>query len=146
MKKERGDSAEYSGPTPSLGSLFEGITEPPPIVVEVPRIDATPAPAAAGSKSSQRAAELAAADPFRRDSWRAILLVLGANASPISLARLSERTGLAINVVCARVSELKGQWIDVVDGACESDAKPGLRVDGLQLTAAGRARVRGAAA
>lgn len=107
MKKERGDSAEYSGRTPSLGSLFEGITEPPPIVVEVPRIDAMPAPAAAGSKSSQRAAELAAADPFRRDSWRAILLVLGASATPISLARLSERTGLPINVACARVSELR---------------------------------------
>lgn len=102
-----------------------------------PRIE-TPPPSALGSESSRRAS-VDVSSPFRRESWRRILLTLAASSTPLSREELSLATDLPINVVTARVSELFGVWIEK-SGDRQSRAKPGLKVDGLTLTAAGRAR------
>ena len=101
----------------------------------------TPAPAAPGSASSQIAAD-AIDGPFRRASLRRIMLTLATLDAPISRYALSERTGLPVNVLCARIPELVPIWVEVVPGACESHAKAGLHVDGYRLTDVGRERVR----
>lgn len=98
-------------------------------------------PPSAPTASSEDAADLLSR-PFRRDAWRKLLLVLAAAGDkPLSMADLAERTSLAINVVCARLSELRPVLVARHDRACESHAKKGLRVDGFTLTPAGRERV-----
>lgn len=114
------------------------------VPVRVPDIR-TPAPSAPGSDTSQAAAD-ALSGPFRRRSWRLIMLTLAAaDPRPLSMHELSTRTELPINVLCARLSidELRPTWVEVVPGACASHVKPELRVNGYRLTAAGRARVGG---
>lgn len=101
----------------------------------------TPAPVAPGSVTSATAADRIVDSPFRRKSWRAVMLTLGAlpDAAVLSREALSERTGIPQHVLCARLSELRPTWVEAVSGACTSSA--GVAVDGYRLTAAGRARL-----
>lgn len=104
-----------------------------------------PAPSAPGSATSEAAADRMMRSPFRRKSWRVILLTLGAlpESGVLSREALSERAGIPQHVLCARLSELRPTWIAAVSGACRSAA--GVSVDGYRITAAGRARLTEAA-
>ena len=111
--------------------------------VDVPDVR-TPNASVAGSRTSEDAADLASS-PFRRASYRKIMLVLAASDRPLSMAEIAERTGVLLNVVCLRlrVGELRPLWIQTHPGACRSAVKPSLAVDGFTLTEQGRHRVRG---
>lgn len=100
----------------------------------------TSAPSAPGSPSSEAAAR-AIDGPFRRASWRKLMLALGAADHPLTMHELSERTGLPINVVCARLPELEPVWIERQKRAGRSHVKPSLAVDTFSLTAVGRSRL-----
>lgn len=104
----------------------------------------SPAPSAPGSASSELAAK-ALSGPFRRKSWRKIMLVLGAASGPMSMHEISVEADIPINVVCARIPELEPLWIARTKDACLSHVKPNLKVDGFALTPAGRARLSEAA-
>lgn len=100
----------------------------------------TPAPSAPGSTTSQRAADVVSS-PFRRMSWRRIIAALAADGATVSRESLSERLGIPQHVLCARLSELVPIWVECVESACNSKAKPGLKVNGYRLTDACRRRV-----
>lgn len=102
----------------------------------------TPVPVAPGSRSSELAAQ-AIDGPFRRRSWRLVMLALAAAGRPMSREALAERTGIKESSLCARLAELRPEWVEAVDRACTSSA--GIAVDGYTLTSAGAARVRSAA-
>lgn len=108
---------------------------------QVPDIQ-TPAPSARGSKSSEDAADMIIKGPFRRASWRKIMLALSAETAPIGREALSAKIGLPQHTLCARLSELRPIWVEAVDRACISSA--GVAVDGYRLTDLGRARVQSA--
>lgn len=108
-------------------------------IVDVPDVR-TEAPAAPGSASSHRAAQ-SVSDPFRRATWKRIMLALGSVVGPISMHDVSVRADVPINVCCARIPELEPLWIARSKDACRSHVKPSLAVDGFSLTAAGRGRV-----
>jgi hypothetical protein len=116
----------------------------PVVEVRTPDIR-TEAPSAPGSETSKVAA-LDVSSPFRRASWRKLMLVLGSVTEPLSMHELSVRCDIPINVVCPRLSELQPLWVERHDAACESHAKQNLRVNGYRLTPAGRARLVEAAA
>jgi hypothetical protein len=98
----------------------------------------TPAPSAPGSASSAAAA--AAIDgPFRRKSFRAIMLTLHARGM-LSREQISAETGIPQHTLCARIAELRPLWIEAVSMALVSSA--GVRVDGYRLTDAGTRRVQ----
>lgn len=100
----------------------------------------TPAPSAAASSTSELAAD-AVSGPFRRMSWRRIIAALAADGALISRESLSDRLGIPQHILCARLSELVPLWVECVDGACASKAKPTLKVNGYRLTDACRRRV-----
>lgn len=108
--------------------------------VRLPDLFDLPAPSAPGSASSADAADRILRSPFRRASWRKIMLALAAANAPTSRERLSEQTGIPQHVLCARLSELRPIWVEAIDRACTSSA--GVAVDGYRLTDAGRERVR----
>lgn len=120
-------------------SQFEKVADLP--LFALPDIR-TPAPSARGSKSSEDAADMITKGPFRRASWRKIMLALAAASGPTSRETLSQRIGIPQHVLCARLSELRPIWVEAVDRVCVSSA--GVQVDGYQLTDLGRARVRSA--
>jgi hypothetical protein len=113
-------------------------------VFERPRME-TPAPSAPRSRSSEDAAD-AVSNPLRAKSHKKIMwaLVTATAERPRSMAEIRDRTGLAINVICARLSELRPLWVQQHERACISHAKPSLRVDGFSLTSAGQERIQAA--
>src|SRR5690349_11202887 len=87
----------------------------------------TPVPVAPGSRSSEEAAA-SISDPMRARSHRLIMLALQASPRPLSREQLAERTGLKESTLCARLADLRPQWVQAVDRACVS--KAGKHVDG----------------
>lgn len=108
------------------------------LFVDVPNIQ-TPVVSAPGSETSRLIAE-SIDGPFRRRSWRLVMLALAASSHPLSREALSERTGIKEASLCARLAELRPDWIEALSGACTSHA--GVTVDGYLLTPRGAARVR----
>ncbi len=96
----------------------------------------TPAPSQPGSRTSEDAAKCVS-NPLRTENHRKIMRALYGAALPISMAELVKRTGLAINIITARLSELRPLWVQQFEGACRSAVKPSLRVDGFMLTKSG---------
>lgn len=120
-------------PTESLDMFIDQVDAP---------IIRTPAQSNPQSATSQAAAD-AVSQPMRSHNHRKILLCLASVSTPLSMADISERTGIALSVVCFRLGkkELRDEWVQAHPKACESSAKKGLKVDGFSLTDAGRARV-----
>ncbi len=118
-------------------SLLDAIP-PRPRLVRTPPIQFD-APAAPGSKSSERAAELVVDSTFRRASWRRILIALYKLPPHSALSReeLSERTEIKQSSLCARLAELRVHWVERVEDACVSSSR--VTVDGYRLSPAGRA-------
>lgn len=116
-------------------SLFDAVD------VNTPDIR-TPVPVAPGSTTSATAASKIT-DPMRAESYRKIMLTLGAipDDGVLSREELSVRTGIKESSLCARLShrELRPTWVEAVEGACLSSA--GVAVDGYRLTDKGRARL-----
>lgn len=100
---------------------------------------AGPAPSQPGSKSSEDAADCVS-DPMRANNHRRIMAVLSSKRA-MSMGEIAKLAELPINIICARISELRPLWVEQHDRACESQVKPGLRVDGFTLTDAGAERV-----
>ncbi len=105
--------------------------------VDVPDIRTAP-PVAPGSRSSEMASALLG--PFRRASWRKVMLALAAAGRPLTREELSERTGMKDCALCGRISELRPIWIEA--HSCSGVSAAGVKVDTYSLTAAGLARVR----
>lgn len=104
----------------------------------------TPLASQAGSETSEAAADFASG-PFRRASYRKIVLALyQQHPKPMSAPEIAAATNLPLNVVWLRirVGELRPLWIQTHKGACESAQKPGLRVDGFTLTDATIVRLK----
>lgn len=129
-------SAPKPSPVDEAPSLFDEVVE-----VRVPDIK-TRVPSAPGSATSAAAAAKVT-DPMRADSYRKIMLVLGAipDDGVLSREELSVRTGIKESSLCGRLSdrELRPDWIEAVESACVSSA--GVAVDGYRLTTKGRARL-----
>lgn len=96
----------------------------------------TPAPVAPGSKSSQAGADVI--EPLRKGLRWQVIMSLAAVDHPISREDLSIRTKIKETTLCARLSELRPEWVEMVPNACRSSA--GVTVDGYVLTQAGRSR------
>lgn len=109
---------------------------PRPVLRRVPDIRIE-APRAPGSTSSERAAK--SIEPFRRASWKRILVCLSRLPAGAVLSReeIAARVGAKEGPLCARLSELRVHWVEKVDGACMSSSR--VAVDGYRLNAAGRA-------
>jgi hypothetical protein len=131
---------EHAPACPDTLDLFNA----PP--VNVPDIR-TPAPSAPGSDTSQAAADYMTHSPLRARSHRVIMLCLATlpRYECFSMEELSERTGIRIASLCARLDDLCPTWIEKVKGARQSSALRSLRVNGYRLTEAGRDRLKGAA-
>lgn len=102
----------------------------------------SPPPVAPGSDTSRLAA-MALDGPFRKKSLRRIMLALGSASRPLSRGEICERTGLLESSACARLAELRPEWVRAVDGVCVSAS--GRTCDGYELTELGRKRLAGAA-
>jgi len=102
----------------------------------------TPVQSAPGSATSREGAE-SVDDPMRARLHRLLMLALASASRPLSREELSERTGVKESSLCGRIDDLRPDWIEAIDGACV--ARSGKRVDGYQLSARGRGRMRGAA-
>lgn len=108
-----------------------------PTLFDVPNIRTKP-PVAPGSESSRKAS-LDLSSPFRRETWRRIMVLLASvYPKPLSREQIAERVGQKESALCARISELRPLWIQQHDGAVK--AASGLMVDGYSLTPAGKAR------
>jgi hypothetical protein len=98
-----------------------------------------PAPSVARA-GSERAADLLLNSPFRRKSWRRILLYLAQQSVPVSREQISGALGIPQHSLCGRLSELNPQFVETFDSACISKAN--IRVQGYALTDIGRARIK----
>lgn len=104
--------------------------------VRVPSIR-TPAPASAGSSSSQAGARNVAR---RRDGQVArILATLYPHDLPIAREQLAAESGIKESSLCGRLAELVPIWVECRRDVCRSNA--GVNVNGYVLTDAGRRRV-----
>lgn len=115
----------------------------------------TPAPSRP-SATSEAAADAIQHSPFRRASLRRIMLFLASLDvdETRSMAEIGEVVGIPVHVMCARLDDLQFHkrepdgtrrstgWVECVEAARASSAKPSLRVNGYRLTTAGRERVR----
>lgn len=103
----------------------------------VPDIRTAP-PVAPGSDSSRRAA-LDLSSPFRRETWRRVMVTLY-SVYPTALSRedLAARIGSKESSLCARLAELRPVWVEAVASTCK--AQSGLMVDGYRLTLVGKSR------
>lgn len=111
--------------------------------VRLPDLFDLPAPSAPGSVTSEDAAD-ALDQMVRASQHRSIMLCLSLVPADATLSRyeLHQRTGIAINVLCARLKcDLEPTWVEAVPRARPSHVKPTLRVNGYRLTRAGRARI-----
>ena len=97
----------------------------------------TSAASAPGSETSRFAAEAITNSPFRRASWRRVMLALASAGRPLTREELSERAEVKESSLCARLSELRPEWVQVAGQVMGSS---GVLVDTYSLTAAGRAR------
>lgn len=104
-----------------------------------------PAPAAPGSDTSAGAALARSLSKRQRDQRDVMATIAAEHPTPISRDRIHAVTGIPVATLCAILSdrELRGLYLEKVDGACRSTAKPSLHVDGYRLNAVGLARVRG---
>ncbi len=111
-----------------------------PTFFDPPRIESE-APSQSASETSRKAAECIS-DPFRRESHRRLMWVMGEwGKGWMSQWQLAQAADLPINVVCARIPELEPIWVQRSKGACRSHVKPSLKVDGFMLTPAGFQRL-----
>lgn len=114
--------------------------------VDVPDIR-TPAPSVAATSSEDAADQLS--QQLRASQHRSILLALAAVPADETRSRyeIHRRTGIAINVLCARIKSdlVDCGYVESVPRARPSHTKSTLLVNGYRLTAAGRERVRRAA-
>lgn len=95
--------------------------------------------------SSEEAADRLSFD-VRAKQNGTILLTLAAldRGDCLSRSEISERTGIPIHVLCARLKlDLQPVYVECVERARPSHVKPGLAVNGYRLTEAGQRRASG---
>jgi hypothetical protein len=103
-----------------------------------------PAPFAPGSATSEDAADERSL-PKRQQDHRKVMRALAArHPRPVSRDEIHEATAIPIATLCAILSdrELRGLYLEAVNGACRSRAKPTLKVDGYRLNDAGLKKFR----
>jgi hypothetical protein len=96
----------------------------------------TPLASQAGSASSEEAADFASG-PFRRASYRKIILALYAqHPTPMSAPEIAAAADVPLNVIWLRIriGELQPLWVQLHERACASIQKSSLRVNGYSLT------------
>lgn len=100
-----------------------------------------PAPSSVSDTSAVAASKVS--DPMRAKSYRKIIEALAAGGA-MTREQIIAATGMKESSACARIWELRPQWIRAIEAAGKSAA--GMSVDKYELTDAGLNRWRQAGA